>query len=431
MKKQNKEGNIISIVGAGFGDEGKGKITDVYASEWADVVVRANGGCNAGHTINVDGTKLVLRALPSGVLNKNIENVICHGCVINLEELINEIDTVNSTIDFELKLHISDRANVITQYDIFMDKCEGKEIKTTGNGIGPCYADKTNRKGLRICDLYKSVEEIETIIRNSSSFKYFLYATTYENVLPDLKYKLTEFAELLHEYGATIKDYVCDTAVLLNDYMKQGKHILFEGSQAAMLDNTYGFYPYVTSSNPTTAGLSVGSGIAPKYFDNNIGVIKSYCTRVGGGPFITEFNGDLATFIREKGHEYGTVTGRPRRIGWFDCVIVKHGHRMNGYRSISLTLLDVLSGIDELKICINYIDKQGNVLDYIPANSDLLNDVKPVYMTVPGWKEDISKCKYYEELPDEAKNYIETIEEQIGIPIDIISVGPDRTQFIR
>lgn len=420
----NSRYNVLSVVGAGFGDEGKGKVTDLYASKWAEVVVRANGGCNAGHTVTINGNKASLRALPSGILSEGVENVICHGCVINPIELVEEINKIKKIVNFDIKLHISDRAHVITEYDIQLDEAFGKSIKTTGNGIGMCYADKAYRKGLRICDLYKSNVEIAKKLSETMSNITVSNETFFQKLEPiDVANKLKQAFEV-------IEPYICDTSVLLNKYIKDGANVLFEGAQAAMLDNAYGFYPFVTSSNPTTAGLSTGSGVAPYYFNNNIGVIKAYCTRVGEGPFVTEFNNELSDEIREKAHEYGTVTGRPRRIGWFDCVIMKQGNRLNGYSSIALMLLDVLSGIDTIKICINYIDEKGKVLESIPADANELYKIKPQYLTLPGWAEDISKCKSFSELPKEAKNFVETIEEQINIPINIISVGPDREQTI-
>lgn len=431
MKNDIDKINTIVVVGAGFGDEGKGKITDWISSQWADVVVRGNGGPNAGHTVNVDGTKVALRALPSGVLSDNIENVIGNGCVINLEELVEEIQKVESVTNREIKLKISDRAHVITDYDILIDNNINDEIKTTGNGIGPCYSDKSARTGLRVCDILISEKHIYQKLINS----YGIYVLKYNDLLNGLSDEefpsFSEIAEKLYKYGKLIKEYVCDTSVYLNKEIQYGRNILFEGAQAAMLDIDYGSYPYVTSSNTSSAGLSVGTGVAPKYFDNVIGVIKAYTTRVGAGPFVTEIKDEkLANTIRETGHEYGTVTGRARRIGWFDCNIVKQANRINGFSGLAIMLLDVLTGVDELKICVDYESDNGNLLKGIPASILDLETTEPVYISIPGWKEDITNCKSFDELPKEAQNYINEIEKQTGIPVKIISVGPDRNQTI-
>lgn len=423
--------NTAVVVGAGFGDEGKGKITDWISSQWADVVVRGNGGPNAGHTVNVDGTKISLRALPSGVLSDNIENVIGNGCVINLEELVDEIQKVEKAANKEIKLKISDRAHIITDYDIIIDKQINSNIKTTGNGIGPCYSDKSARTGLRICDILTSEEHITEKLKNSYGQNYLSYRNYALGLSYDSSPFPSEVAKKLYEYGKIIKKYVCDTSVYLNKEIQYGRNALFEGAQAAMLDIDYGSYPYVTSSNTSSAGLAVGTGVAPKYFNNVIGVIKAYTTRVGAGPFVTEIqDGKLANYIRETGHEYGTVTGRARRIGWFDCNIVKQANRINGFSGLAIMLLDVLTGIDEIKICVDYASDNGKLLKGIPAEISELETTEPVYITMPCWKEDISSCKSFDELPPEAINYIDEIEKQTGIPVKIISVGPDRNQTI-
>lgn len=428
--------NTAVVVGAGFGDEGKGKITDWLSSQWADIVVRGNGGPNAGHTVNANGTKIALRALPSGVLSKNIENVIGNGCVINLEELVNEIEKVETATERKINLKISDRAHIITDYDIYVDKLIGKEIKTTGNGIGQCYADKSSRFGLRICDILISEEHILNLLKKSYSHiiyqRYDLQgAISYNDKMNGNTPNPSNIVKKLYKYGKRIKKYVCDTSVYLNKEIQYGRNILFEGAQAAMLDIDFGSYPYVTSSNTSSAGLAVGTGVAPKYFDNVIGVIKAYTTRVGAGPFVTEIEDEkLASVIRETGHEYGTVTGRPRRIGWFDCNIVKQANRINGFSGLAIMLLDVLTGLDEIKICVDYVSDNGKLLKGIPASILDLETTEPVYITMPCWKEDISNCKSFEELPPEAINYINEIEIQTGIPVKIISVGPDRNQTI-
>lgn len=410
--------HVLSVVGAGFGDEGKGKITDYYANNWADIVVRANGGCNAGHTVTVGDTKVALRALPSGVLCENVRNVIGHGCVINPKELLEEIKKVE-ILGFPLILYISNRAHIITEYDIAYDKKTGGKIRTTGNGIGICYAERALRTGIRTCDLLKSPEEIRDMLKGTLSFQLY----------KGKDIDLDSYAIELHEYGKKLGEYLEDTAQLLYSSVKYD-NILFEGAQAAMLDNSYGYYPYVTSSNPTTAGLSVGSGLAPKYFGNTIGVAKAYCTRVGAGPFVTECDEELADEIREKAHEYGTVTGRPRRIGYFDCTIINQGKKLSGYTCLAITLLDVLSGFDELKICGGYADEQGDGVWDVPPIIEDIEKVKPIYVTCRGWKEDISQCKTFEELPEEAKYYIKTIEDLTNLPVKIVSVGPDREQTI-
>lgn len=418
--------NTLAILGNQWGDEGKGHLVDFYASKWADVVVRSQGGNNAGHTIVFNGEKFAVRSLPSGVFNKNVINIVGNGCVIDPIQMVNEIDGIQKRGITDFNLIISPHAHVITDYHRMLDNniedTRLNKVKTTGNGIGPCYADKKYRLGIRICDIINGDEDhVVNLIQDAVCCHDLCFDDDYI-------YKLSEE---LCKAGSKIKQYIGDCSEILNQYIQEGKKILFEGAQAAMLDNDYGFYPYVTSSNPTAAGIAPGCGIAPKYIDNVLGIVKAYSTRVGAGPFVTEIEKQsLADKIRETGHEYGTVTGRPRRIGWLDLPVLKLANRLNGTTGIAITLLDVLTGIEELNVCTDYLDADGNVLTSIPASLDILDKCKPVYTILKGWSEDITQCKTYKDLPIEARNYIEFIEKQLDVDVEYISVGPDRNQII-
>ncbi|WOO89085.1 adenylosuccinate synthase [Mollicutes bacterium LVI A0078] len=416
----------LSIVGSQWGDEGKGKITDLVGSK-ADYVVRYQGGNNAGHTIEFDGKKFALRLMPSGVFNPNTTVVIANGVVINPRILKQEIDMITEA-GFDFKLHISDRANVIMPYheelDAFYEDLKGDlKIGTTKKGIGPAYSDKINRIGIRtseLCDTDLFLKKLE-------------YALDYANKqLSGDEYKKFTFEEIKAEYleyAELIRPYLTDTSLLLDEAVKEGKHVVFEGAQGVMLDIEHGTYPYVTSSSPTSASIPVNAGLAPRYINNCLAITKAYTTRVGAGPFPTELTGEIADRIREEGREYGTVTGRPRKVGWLDLVQMKYSVRVSGFTQISIMLLDVLSVVEEIKIAVGY-ELDGKEIKSIPALESDYARVTPIYKTFKGWNCDISNVRTYDEFPAEAKEYLDFISSELGLPISVVSVGPDREQTI-
>jgi len=412
----------IVIVGTQWGDEGKGKITDFLAQK-ADVVVRYQGGNNAGHTVIFDGMKHSLHLLPSGILNPNIFNVMANGMVINPKAFVEEIDKLEN-----FNLMISERAHVVMPYHLELDKAyehfKGNEkIGTTHKGIGPAYTDKASRLGLRVSTFIhegRFKERLADILKVKNQ------------ELRNLGSPIFVFDELYEEYVKYAKrmaPYVGDTSAYLNRAIDEGKNILFEGAQGVLLCLDHGTYPFVTSSSPTASSVPLNTGIAPWLVDGAIGVTKAYTTRVGEGPMPSEIEGELGIRIREVGKEYGTTTGRPRRIGWLDTVVLRHTKRTSGLSYLAVTLLDVLSGIDELKIAVSY-DFNGKEIDYIPADIEDFESCKPNYMTMPGWSEDITGVKSFDELPKNAQNYLNKLTELVGVPLGIFSVGPDRTQTI-
>lgn len=419
--------NTLVIVGSQWGDEGKGKVTD-YLAQKADVVVRSQGGNNAGHTILFNGNKYALRSIPSGIFNPNIKNIMANGMVINPKQMLEELHQLEERGIINYQLFISNRAHIVLPYHEALDGAfesikKDKKIGTTKRGIGPAYADKANRIGIRVADFI-----------NPISFKEILSQTLeIKNMeLKMLGLETFDFDEIYNEYSQyalEIKKFVCDTSILLEEEINKNSKILFEGAQGVMLCLDHGTYPYVTSSSPTGASVPLNSGIAPKYIDNVLGICKAYTTRVGEGPFPTEINDELASYIREKGHEYGTVTKRPRRVGFLDAVVLNHARRVAGINHLALMLFDVLTGIKTLKICYAY-ELDGKVINYVPASLYEYENVKPLYIEMPGWNEDITNVKSFEELPDNAKNYLRKIEELTNIKISLFSVGPDRNQTI-
>ncbi|MCF7933071.1 MAG: adenylosuccinate synthase [Acholeplasmataceae bacterium] len=412
----------LVVVGTQWGDEGKGKITD-YLAQKADVVCRFQGGDNAGHTIVLYGDKHSLHLLPSGALNDNIINVMANGMVINPETLVHEIET------FKPKhLLISDRAHVIfpfhRAFDIHAEALkEGALIGTTQRGIGPAYADKASRIGMRMAtfvqrDAFLKQLDVMLRIKNDEASRYGLDPFDKETII-----------ETYGRYAEQIKTYVTDTSSHLNHYIHTGKNIVFEGAQGSLLCLDHGTYPYVTSSSPTAASVPLNTGIAPWLIDGAIGVTKAYTTRVGQGPLPSEIDGVIAHQIREKGHEYGTTTGRPRRIGWLDTVVIRHAKQTGGLTGLAVTLLDVLTGIDPLYIVDKYI-LDGVETESIPASIEDFNRVSVHLLKMKGWTEKISDIKSYDDLPIHAKSYLQTIERLTGLPIMIYSVGPDRHQTI-
>jgi adenylosuccinate synthase len=416
----------VVVVGAQWGDEGKGKITN-YLSEQADVVVRYQGGDNAGHTIKFSGTTYKLHLIPSGIFNPHIINIMGNGMVINPKSLVEELGQLKVQGFNCDNLYISDRAHVIMDYHRTLDglnetRLGANQIGTTKRGIGPAYTDKMARIGIRMADFV------------SDDF----YATL-KKVLPVKNKELIsqggEALDLVKVYSDymeiadIIKPYVCDTITLLNSQFAQDKKILFEGAQGSLLDVDFGTYPYVTSSNSTSCGVCSGSGVGPTKINEIIGIFKAYTTRVGSGAFPTEITDEVATYIRETGNEYGTTTKRPRRIGWFDGVAAKYSGQINGFTGVCVMLLDVLSTVETLRIATGYI-LDNQIIKTVPPRIEDFERCKPTYLEMDGWTENLSNVKTYEELPENAKKYLDKLEEIIGVPIVMFSVGPDRTQTI-
>lgn len=418
--------STVVVVGTQWGDEGKGKITD-YLSESADLVARYQGGNNAGHTILINEKKFKLTMIPSGIFYEDKACVIGNGMVINPSALIEEIKYVHDNGFTTKNLTISDRAHVIMPYHMVLDILEEdrkgpNKIGTTRKGIGPCYMDKTARSGIRIADLMDA-EEFEIKLRHQVKEKNQVITQVYGGEPVDVEEILKDYLE----YAEFLRQYVQDTSVVLNDAIDAGKRVLFEGAQGVMLDIDQGTYPFVTSSNPSAGGVCIGSGVGPSKIQQVIGVAKAYTTRVGDGPFPTELNDATGDTIREKGHEYGTVTGRPRRVGWFDSVVVRHARRVSGITGLSLNSLDVLTGLDTVKICTGYKYK-GEFITHYPASLKMLAECEAVYEEMPGWSEDITGVKTLEELPESTRNYVSRVSELTGIPIAIFSVGRNREQ---
>lgn len=418
----------VVIVGSQWGDEGKGKMTD-YLSQEADVVVRSQGGNNAGHTIAFDGKKFALRLVPSGIFGKDKLAVIGNGVVINPPALLKELHYLQDNgIDIS-GLRISSRSHVTFPYHILLDKCQeaakgDHKVGTTKNGIGPTYMDKVSRVGIRMCDLLEK-DTFETKLRRNLAEKNELFTKLY-HVDP---INFDDIFESYYEYGQELKKYVTDTSRIVNDALDSNKKVLFEGAQGVMLDVDQGTYPYVTASNPIAGGVCTGVGVGPNKINTVVGICKAYSTRVGAGPFPTELTDEIGDQIRETGHEYGTVTGRPRRVGWFDSVAMRHARRVSGLSCLSLNLLDVLTGLKTVKICKAYkLDEKE--IDYYPASLKELDRCEPVYEELPGWDEDITGVKKFEDLPVNAQNYLKRISELSETPLATVSVGADRIQTI-
>lgn len=418
----------VVIVGSQWGDEGKGKMTD-YLSQDADVVVRSQGGNNAGHTIAFDGKKFALRLVPSGIFGKDKLAVIGNGVVINPPALLKELHYLQDNgIDIS-GLRISSRSHVTFPYHILLDKCQEEakgdhKVGTTKNGIGPTYMDKVSRVGIRMCDLLEK-DTFETKLCRNLAEKNELFTKLY-HVDP---INFDDIFESYYEYGQELKKYVTDTSRIVNDALDNGQRVLFEGAQGVMLDVDQGTYPYVTASNPIAGGVCTGVGVGPNKINTVVGICKAYSTRVGAGPFPTELTDEIGDRIRETGHEYGTVTGRPRRVGWFDSVAMRHARRVSGISCLSLNLLDVLTGLKTVKICKAY-KLDGKEIDYYPASLKELDRCEPVYEELPGWDEDITGVKKFEDLPVNAQNYLKRVSELSEVPLATVSVGADRIQTI-
>ena len=416
------------VIGAQWGDEGKGKTIDILASK-ADVVVRTSGGNNAGHTIEADGVTYKLHLMPSGILNPTTLNIIGTGVVVDPKVLLAEIDGMESKGISTKNLKIDARAHVIMPYHIELDglseSARGKsDIGTTKKGIGPCYMDKAERSGIRMCDLINP-EKFAAVVTENLKIKNKIIELVYGGTPLDPDAVIKEYSE----YAKRLAPYVADTTPVLYESIKAGKNVLFEGAQGILLDIDLGTYPFVTSSHPISGGVCVGSGIGPTMIDECIGVLKGYTTRVGNGPFPTELDDEIGEAIRQKGREFGTITGRPRRTGWFDVVIAKYAVRTSSLTSIVLNKIDPLGGLDKIKLCVAY-NKNGEITTDFPPTLEELAQCVPVYEEMDGWKEDISNVKKFEDLPEAAKKYILRIEELCDCRISSIGVGPGRDQNI-
>ncbi|MBQ3854982.1 MAG: adenylosuccinate synthase [Anaerovibrio sp.] len=418
----------VAVLGTQWGDEGKGKIVD-YLAQQAEVVVRSQGGSNAGHTVAVDGVEYKLRLMPSGILFKGTLNVIGNGVAFNPKVMLQEMDNMTAKGIDVSGIRISNRAHVVLPYhcemDGYLEELKGaNKVGTTKNGIGPCYVDRDDRIGIRVCDFIDK-EEFAKRLKENLAIKNKQIVGMYGKEPFDYETILKEY----EGYADRLRPYVCDTIALLHDELKAGKKVLFEGAQATMLDIDYGTYPYVTASHPVSGGVCVGAGVAPRDIDKVVGVVKAYCTRVGEGPFPTEQLNEVGDKIRELGHEFGTVTGRPRRTGWLDACVVRYAGLLSGIDYMAITRLDILDTLPEIKMCVGYKYK-GEVINEIPASLKVLAEVEPVYETFEGWQTDISGIRKYEDLPEKARKYLERLAEVTGIDLGIVSVGPNRDQTI-
>lgn len=418
----------VVIVGAQWGDEGKGKITD-FLAEQADMVVRYQGGANAGHTVVVGDATYKLHHMPSGIIHGKI-CVIGNGCVVDPKILIREIDYLHDRgIQTENRLLISDSAHLIMPYHQRLDELQEERrgdgrIGTTKQGIGPAYADKAARTGIRVGDLLDEELFRERLQRQVEHVNELL-----DRVYSSEPFDAGEIAEQYLALAERLRPYVVDTVLAINEAIDRGDRVVFEGAQGTMLDIDHGTYPYVTSSYPTAGGACIGSGVGPTKIDHIIGVAKAYTSRVGDGPFPTELNDEIGEWIRTKGREYGTTTGRPRRCGWLDAVVLRHAARVSGLGGLALVHLDTLGGLETIRIASAY-EYNGQRLENLPRNYRVLAQCKPIYEDLPGWSDDISGVQRFEDLPENAKRYVRRVEELVGVPVELVSLGPDRVQTI-
>lgn len=419
--------NLLGIIGTQYGDEGKGKFVDTLSQEY-QIIVRYQGGDNAGHTIKFNDNKFKLRLIPSGIFNPNNTVVIGNGVVVNPKTLVEEIKYLNDANIDTSKLLISDRAHVIFDFHVALDTLneenkQDNKIGTTKRGIGPCYTDKVARIGIRMCDLF-DLNTLENKLEENLKEKNILFKY-YNKQTYDYKLVAKEYYELAKQF----KDKVIDTVTFLNKQIKQNKKILFEGAQGVLLDIDHGTYPFVTSSSIVSA-MASGSGIGMTSIKNILGIVKAYTSRVGSGPFVSEIKDDLAEKIRIKGNEFGTVTKRPRRIGWLDIVSLNCSLNVAGITELAITLIDVLSGLEKIKICVAY-EHNNEIIDYLLPDNNRYGECKPVYIEIDGWNEDITNCKSISDLPENCKKYLLLIEKLTNRKIAYVSVGPDRNQTIR
>ena len=429
IHQENKMSNVV-VVGTQWGDEGKGKVVDLLTSR-ADMVVRFQGGNNAGHTLVVNGKETICHLIPSGILHEGKKCLIGNGVVVDPEVLLEEINTLTEKgIHISpQRLSLSEKAHLIMPYhkaiDLAREEAKGKhKLGTTGRGIGPCYEDKAGRTGIRAIDLIES-ETLEEKIRSNLKEKNF-FLTQFLDAEP------LEGRPIVDQYlsmAEILRPYITDVSSEIDTAIRSGEKVLFEGAQGTHLDIDHGTYPFVTSSNPVSGAVCTGAGVGPDKLHHIIGIIKAYTTRVGAGPFPTELLDETGDYIQEKGAEFGATTGRRRRCGWLDLVMMRDSIRLNGLSSFSVTKLDVLTGLEKIKICVAY-DLQGKRIDYKPASLKKLEQCTPIYEEMPGWKEDISSARHIDQLPPEARIYLERIEQITGVPFSIISVGPVREQTI-
>lgn len=416
------------VVGSQWGDEGKGKIVDVLGSK-VDYVVRFQGGNNAGHTVIVEGKKHVLHLLPSGVLHKQATCIIGPGVVVDPFVFLEEIEVIEKGGITTDHVKISDRAHLIMPYHVAIDGYQeemkgDKKVGTTKRGIGPCYADKYQRIGLRVGDL-EDFEAFKEKLKFTLKMKNDEIVKLYNGKPFDYDEMVERFAYVREK----LLPRIIDSLAVVDEALNEDKFVLFEGAQAAMLDINYGTYPYVTSSNPTSAGVCAGAGVSPHKLDRIVGVVKAYSTRVGEGPFVSEQLNEYGEHLRSKGFEYGATTGRPRRCGWLDMLVVKHAAIINGFTDIVITKIDILSGLKEIPVCVAY-EIDGKRYDYMPASVEKIAKAEPIYEVLPGWDEDISSIREYDKLPENCKNYIKRIEELAHTRVSMVSVGPDREHNI-
>ncbi|KAA6209578.1 adenylosuccinate synthase [Avibacterium paragallinarum] len=421
-------GKSVVILGAQWGDEGKGKIVDLLTDR-VKYVVRYQGGHNAGHTLIINGEKTVLRLIPSGILRENVTCLIGNGVVLAPDALMQEMGELEARgINVRERLLISEASPLILPYHVAMDKAREaalgkKAIGTTGRGIGPAYEDKVARRGLRVGDLFdleSFAEKLKAIL------DYYNFQLVHYYKVEPVDYQKT--LDDVLAVAPIITGMVADVTAILDVARKNGDNILFEGAQGTMLDIDQGTYPYVTSSNTTAGGVSTGSGFGPRHIDYVLGIIKAYCTRIGGGPFATELFDEVGAEIARKGNEFGAVTGRPRRCGWFDAVAMRRAIQVNSISGFCMTKLDVLDGFDEIKICVGYKMPNGEIAEFAPLAAKDWEGVEPIYETLPGWKESTFGVTDVNKLPENTRNYIKRIEEVTGVPVDILSTGPDRVE---
>ncbi|WP_297554541.1 adenylosuccinate synthase [uncultured Actinomyces sp.] len=418
----------VIVVGTQWGDEGKGKATDQLGAG-VDLVVKFNGGNNAGHTVVIDGEKYALHLLPAGILTEGVTPIIGNGVVVDLEVLFQEIDELASRGRDTSRLRISSNAHIIPSYNRLMDRTTEKflgkrQIGTTGRGIGPTYADKMNRIGLRVQDLFdESIlrQKVEGALANKNHLLVKVF-----NKRP---VEVDEVVAELLSYADRVRPMVVDASLLVNDALDEGKTVLFEAGQATMLDIDHGTYPFVTSSNATAGGACTGAGVGPTRITSVVGVTKAYTTRVGEGPFPTELFGNEGEELRKRGGEFGVTTGRPRRTGWFDAVVGRYATRVNGLTDLVVTKLDVLTGYEQIPICVAY-EVDGERMDEMPMNQSDFHHAKPIYECMPGWSEDITGVRKFAELPVNAQCYIERLEELSRVRVSVIGVGPSRDATI-
>jgi adenylosuccinate synthase len=417
----------IAVLGAQWGDEGKGKIVDMLTPHFS-AVARYQGGHNAGHTVFVDGQKFVLHLIPSGILHSGVICIIGNGVVVDPQALFTEIDDLISRgIAVDDRLLISEKAHVILPYhrelDVLSEARRGeRKIGTTSRGIGPAYEDKIGRRGIRVSDLLADPTALREEIRENVHAR--------NQMIRDSTLDWQPLFDQMVIYGERLRPWVTDVSLVLADMMASGKAIMFEGAQATMLDIDHGTYPFVTSSNASVGGVCTGLGIPPRAIGGTLGVAKAYTTRVGEGPLPTELAGELADRLREGGHEYGASTGRPRRCGWYDAVVVRCSVRINGLDALALTKLDVLDGLDDVMICTGYTTRRGDVITEFPADLRLLGDAQPIYETLPGWSSPTKGVVQFDQLPPEARRYVRRLEELTGVDCAIISTGSDRQETI-